>query len=57
MNNSPMASYNMKKHYTKFLLPYECQYDLNGADPAAILAECDAPPPRKRPPKPKAPKG
>jgi AT-rich interactive domain-containing protein 1 len=39
---SSSAGFTLKKNYCKYVLPYECRYDLNNADPAPIAAVIEA---------------
>lgn len=33
---SSSAAYTLRKHYTKNILPFECQFDRGGIDPGPI---------------------
>lgn len=37
----PSSSYILRKQYIKHLLPFECKFDLNGADPAVVLTQIE----------------
>jgi AT-rich interactive domain-containing protein 1 len=39
---SSSAAYTLRKHYTKSILPFECQFDRGGIDPAPIVAQVEA---------------
>ncbi|XP_046669924.1 trithorax group protein osa isoform X4 [Homalodisca vitripennis] len=39
---SSSAAYTLRKHYTKNLLPYECQFDRGGIDPQPIINQVEA---------------
>ena len=54
---SSSGAYTLKKHYGKNLLPFECQFERGGVDPAPILAQVEAQSKKKgqkgpRPPSP-----
>ena len=42
IGGSSSAGFTLKKNYCKYILPYECRYDLDNADPAPILAQVEA---------------
>lgn len=39
---SSSAAYTLRKHYTKNLLAYECQFDRGGIDPQPIINQVEA---------------
>lgn len=39
---SSSAAYTLRKHYAKFVLGFECQYDRGGADPAQVMQQAEA---------------
>lgn len=39
---SSSAAYTLRKHYTKNLLAYECQFDRGGIDPQPIISQVEA---------------
>lgn len=39
---SSSAAYTLRKHYIKSILPYECQFDRGGIDPAPIIQSIEA---------------
>ena len=39
---SSSAAYTLRKHYTKNLLWYECQFDRGGIDPLPIISQVEA---------------
>lgn len=39
---SSSAAYTLRKHYTKHLLAYECQFDRGGVDPQPIINQVEA---------------
>lgn len=39
---SSSAAYTLRKHYSKFILGFECQYDRGGADPAQVMQQAEA---------------
>lgn len=41
IKQQPTSSYILRKQYVKHLLPFECKFDLNGADPIAVFASTE----------------
>lgn len=39
---SSSAAYTLRKHYSKFILGFECQFDRGGADPALVMQQAEA---------------
>lgn len=39
---SSSAAYTLRKHYTKSILPFECQFDRGGVDPGPIAQSIEA---------------
>lgn len=39
---SSSAAYTLRKHYIKSILPFECQFDRGGIDPAPIIQSIEA---------------
>lgn len=39
---SSSAAYTLRKHYTKHLLAYECQFDRGGIDPQPLINKVEA---------------
>lgn len=39
---SSSAAYTLRKHYTKSILPFECQFDRGGVDPGPIALSIEA---------------
>lgn len=39
---SSSAAYTLRKHYSKFILGFECQYDRGGADPTQVMQQAEA---------------
>ncbi len=48
---SSSGAYTLKKHYAKNLLPFECQFDRGGMDPAPLMAQVEGPGKKKGPAK------
>lgn len=46
---SSSAAYTLRKHYTKNLLPFECQYDRGGIDPLPLIQQVEAGSKKKAP--------
>lgn len=38
---SSSAAYTLRKHYSKFILGFECQFDRGGADPAQVMQQAE----------------
>lgn len=39
---SSSAAYTLRKHYTKNILPFECQFDRGGVDPGPIAQSVES---------------
>lgn len=39
---SSSAAYTLRKHYTKNLLPFECQFDRGGIDPLPLIQQVES---------------
>lgn len=48
IKQQPTSSYILRKQYVKHLLPFECKFDLNGANPDAVFASTESPNRKKR---------
>ena len=46
-SSAPLAN-TVKKHYIKFILPYECKFDRNNIDPQQLIAQIEAPKEKKK---------
>ena len=38
---SSSAAYTLRKHYSKFILGFECQFDRGGADPVVVMQQAE----------------
>lgn len=52
---SSSAAYTLRKHYTKNLFPFECQYDRGGVDPLPIIQQIESGSKKKAPKQVSAP--
>ena len=48
IKQQPTSSYILRKQYVKHLLPFECKFDLNGANPDVVFASTESPNRKKR---------
>lgn len=39
---SSSAAYTLRKHYSKFILAFECQHDRGGVDPSVVMQQAEA---------------
>lgn len=38
---SSSAAYTLRKHYSKFILAFECQFDRGGVDPLQVMQQAE----------------
>lgn len=46
---SSSAAYTLRKHYSKFILGFECQFDRGGADPVTVMQQAEVGTKKKAP--------